>query len=207
MGITDEDRHKIRHCGWGGTIILYIYMYTPVGPVAQEVLPVAGQRHFPSALGYLSIALGGAVALPRGLQGEAGHAPRALVLPAATSVAGRGSLSAGQRLEVVDQREVAAVQEKQHGVLDEARAARGALLEDVVALQPVHPQGSLTRRRRPPPARSEGVDVVEAHGAVRRQAGEVHPHVGQSGLPARGAASGAAGQLGLEEGARAARGL
>ena len=32
---------------------------------------------------------------------------------------------------------MAAVQEKQHGVLDDARAARGALLEDVVVLQPV----------------------------------------------------------------------
>ena len=40
-------------------------------------------------------------------------------------------------LEVVDQAVVAAVQEKQHGVPDDASAARGALLEDVVALQPV----------------------------------------------------------------------
>ena len=37
--------------------------------------PRAPQRRFPSALGYLSIALRGAVALPRGLQIEAGHAP------------------------------------------------------------------------------------------------------------------------------------
>ena len=39
------------------------------------------------------------------------------------------SLPAGQRLEVVDQAVVPAVQEKQHGVPDDARAARGALLE------------------------------------------------------------------------------
>ena len=51
----------------------------------------------------------------------------------------------------------------------------------------------------------EGLDVVEVHGAVRRQAREVHPRVGQSGLPARGARS-SAGQLGVEEGARAAHG-
>ena len=87
------------------------------------------------------------MALPRGLRGEAGHAPRALVLHAAAGVGGRGSqgqpLPAGQRLEVVDQAVVAAVQEKQHGAPDDARAARGALLEDVVVLQPVRPQGLL----------------------------------------------------------------
>ena len=33
-------------------------------------------------------------------------------------------------------------------------------------------------------AELEGLDVVEAHGAVRRQAREVHLRVGQSGLPA-----------------------
>ena len=55
-------------------------------------------------------------------------------------------------------------------------------------------------------AELEGL-VVEAHGAVRRQAREVHPRVGQSGLPARGARSSAAGQLGEEEGAQAASGL
>ena len=119
-----------------------------LAPVAQQALLGPGQRHFPSALGYLSIALGGAVALPGGLRGEAGHAPRALVLRAAAGVGGCGSqgqpLPAGQRLEVVDQAVVAAVQEKQHGVLDDARrAARGALLEDVVVLQPVRPQGLL----------------------------------------------------------------
>ena len=37
----------------------------------------ARARHFPSALGHLSIALGGAAPLPGGLLGEAGHAPRA----------------------------------------------------------------------------------------------------------------------------------
>ena len=36
------------------------------------------------------------------------------------------------RLEVVDQAVVAAVQKKQHGAPDDVRAARGALLEDVV---------------------------------------------------------------------------
>ena len=35
-------------------------------------------------------------------------------------------------------------------------------------------------------AELEGLDVVEVHGVVRRQAREVHPRVGQSGLPARG---------------------
>ena len=86
---------------------------------AQQALLGPGQRHFPSALGYLSIALGGAAALPRGLRGEAGHAPRALVLRAAAGVGGRGSqgqpLPACQRLEVVDEAVVPAVQEKQHG--------------------------------------------------------------------------------------------
>ena len=55
-------------------------------PVAQQALLGPGQRRFPSALGYLSIALGGAVALPGGPRGEAGHAPRALVLRAAAGV-------------------------------------------------------------------------------------------------------------------------
>ena len=116
---------------------------------------------------------------------------------------GRGSqgqpLPAGQRLEVV-------AQEKQHGVPDDARAAQGALLEDVVVLQPVRPQGLLPHEDEDlhPP---EGLDVVKVHGAVRRQAREVHPSVGQSGLPARGARSSAAGQLGVAEGARAAHGL
>ena len=170
-----------------------------LAPVAQQALLGPGQRHFPSALGYLSIALGGAVALPRGLLGEAGHAPWALVLHAAAGVGGRGSqgqpLPADQRLEVVDQAVVAAVQEKQHG------PARGALLEDVVVLQSVRPQGLLPHEDEDlhPPGVAE-LDVVEAHGAVRRQAREVHPRVGQSGLPARGAAS-AAGHVGVEEGA------
>ena len=145
-------------------------------------------------------------------RGEAGHAPRALVLHAAAGVGGRGSQGQpGQRLEVVDQAVVAAVQEKQHGVPDDARAARGALLADVVVLQPVRPQGLLPHEDEdlhpPGVAELEGLDVVEVHGAVRRQAREVHPSVGQSGLPARGARSSAAGQLGLEEGARAACGL
>ena len=104
-----------------------------------------------------------------------------------------------------------AVQQKQHGVLDDARAARGALLEDVVVLQSVRPQGLLPHEDEdlhpPGVAELEGLDVVEVHGAVRRQAREVHPRVGQSGLPARGARSSAAGQLGVEEGARAACGL
>ena len=94
---------------------------------------------------------------------------------------------------------------------DDARAARGALLEDVVVLQPVRPLGLLPHEDEdlhpPGVAELEGLDVVEVHGAVRRQAREVHPRVGQSGLPARGAASSAAGQLGVEEGARAAHGL
>ena len=105
---------------------------------------------------------------------------------------------------------MAAVQEKQHGVPHDARAARGALLEDVVVEQTVRPQGLLPHEDEDHPpgvAELEGLDVVEVHGAVRRQAREVHPRVGQSGLPARGAASSAAGQLGVEEGARAAHGL
>ena len=152
---------------------------------------------FPSALGYLSIALGSALPLPGGLRGEAGHAPWALVLRAAASVGGRGSqrqpLPAGQRLEVVDQAVVAAVQEKQHGVLDDARAARGALLEDVVVVQPVRPQGLLPHEDEdlhpPGVAELEGLDVVEVHGAVRRQAGEVHPCVGALLLPSNGLVS------------------
>ena len=90
---------------------------------------------------------------------------------------------------------------------DDASAARGALLEDVVVLQPVRPQGLLPHEDEdlhpPGVAELEGLDVVEVHGAVRRQAREVHPRVGQSGLPAWGARSSAAGQLGVEEGARA----
>ena len=117
-----------------------------LAPVAQLTLLAPGQRHFPSALGHLSIAQGGAVPLPGGLLGKAGHAPRALVLCAAAGVGGRGSQGqpppADQRLEVVDQAVVAAVQEKQHGVPDDARAAWGALL-DVVVPQPVRPQGLL----------------------------------------------------------------
>ena len=88
---------------------------------------------------------------------------------------------------------MAAVQEKQHGVPNDACAARGALLEDVVVLQPVRPQGLLPHEDEdlhpPGVAELEGLDVVEVHGAVRRQAGEVHPRVGQSGLAARGGGS------------------
>ena len=62
-----------------------------LAPVAQQALLGSGQRRFPSALGYLSIALGSAVPLPGGPRGEAGHAPRALVLHAAAGVGGRGS--------------------------------------------------------------------------------------------------------------------
>ena len=120
------------------------------------------------------------MALPGGLLGEAGHAPRALVLRAAAGVGGRGSqgqpLPAGQRLEVVDQAVVAAAQEKQHGV------------PEPVVLQSVRPQGLLPHEDEdlhpPGVAELEGLDVVEVHGAVRRQAREVHPSVGQSGLPA-----------------------
>ena len=67
----------------------------------------------------------------------------------------------------------------------------GVLLEDVVVLQSVRPQGLLPHEDEdlhpPGVAELEGLDVVEVHGAVS---------VGQSGLPARGAASSAA-----EEGA------
>ena len=66
---------------------------------------------------------------------------------------------------------MAAVQKKQHGVPDNARAARGALLEDVVVLQPVRPQGLLPHKDKdlhpPGVAELEGLNV---HGAVRRQA-------------------------------------
>ena len=76
----------------------------PRGPRSTSGARALRRPCLPSALGYLSIALGGAVPLPRGLLGEAGHAPRALVLHAAGGVGGRGSqgqpLSAGQRLEV-----------------------------------------------------------------------------------------------------------
>ena len=118
--------------------------------------------------------------LPGGLLGKAGHAPRALVLHAAAGSQGQPP-PADQRLEVVDQAVVAAVQEKQHGAPDDARAARGALLEDVVVLQPVRPQGLLPHED----AELEGLDVVEVHGAVRRQAREVHPRVGQSAAASR----------------------
>ena len=98
------------------------------------------------------------MALPGGLRGEAGHAPRALVLRAAAGVGGRGSegqpLPAGQRLEVVDQAVVAAVQRKQHGVLDDAcaagRAAGGR------GSTPARPSTGSAGRRRPPPARRCG---------------------------------------------------
>ena len=135
---------------------------------------------------------------------EAGHASWALVLPAAAAVAGRPKVS--PRLLASAWK----LWMKEKWPLCTVRAARGALLEDVVVLQPVHPLGSLPHEDKdlhpPGVAELEGVDVVEAHGAVRRQAGKVQSHVGQSGLPARGAAS-AAGHLGAEEGARAARGL
>ena len=51
----------------------------------------------------------------------------------------------------------------QHGVLDDARAARGALLEGLLPHEDedLHPPGV---------AELEGLDVVEVHGAVRRQA-------------------------------------
>ena len=61
----------------------------------------------------------------------------------------------------------AAAAQQQHGVLDDARAAQGALLEDVVVLQPK------------PTGRSVG-----------RPAREVHPRVGQSQLRARGGVRG-----------------
>ena len=100
-----------------------------------------------------------------------------LVLHAAAGVGGRGSQGqpppADQRLEVVDQAVVAAVQEKQHGVPDDARAARGALLEDVVVLQPIRPQGLLPHEDEdlhpPGVAELEGLDVVKVHGAARRR--------------------------------------
>ena len=93
------------------------------------------------------------MALPGGLLGGAGHAPRALVLLAATGVGGRGSqgqpLLAGQRLEVVDQA-VVAVQKKQHTVpttpvpLGARCGGRGST--------PARPStgSAATRRRRPP---------------------------------------------------------
>ena len=142
-----------------------------LAPVAQQALLGPGQRHFPSALGHLSIALGSAVAL------------RALVLRAAAGVGGRGSqgqpLPAGQRLEVVDQAVVAAVQEKQHGVPDDARAAWGALLEDVVVLQSVRPQGLLPH---------EDEDLHPRCGARRprcRRSSRGGPSAGQRSPPQR----------------------
>ena len=56
------------------------------------------------------------------------------------------------------------------GVPDDARAARGALLEDVVVLQSVRPQGLLPHEDEdlhpPAVAELEGLDVVEVHGAA-----------------------------------------
>ena len=50
---------------------------------------------------------------------------------------------------------------------DDARAARGALLEDVVVLLPVRPQGLLPHEDEdlhpPGVAELEGLDVVEVH--------------------------------------------
>ena len=85
-----------------------------------------------------------------GRRGAAARRPSWQSGPAA-GVGGRGSQGQplpaghGQRLEVVDQAVVAAVQEKQC----RTTPVRGALLEDVVVLQPVRPQ-------RPPPARRCG---------------------------------------------------
>ena len=79
---------------------------------------------------------------------------------------------------------MAAVQEKQHGVPDDTRAARGALLEDV-----------------PRPALRSSKALMSSKFTGRSVGQRIHPSVGQSGLPARGAASSAAGQLGVEEGA------
>ena len=80
--------------------------------------------------------------------------------PVLVGVAPRVSPPAGQRLEVVDQAVVAALQEKQHGVPDDASAAR---LEDVVVLQPVPPQGLLPHEDEdlhpPGVAELEGLDV------------------------------------------------
>ena len=118
---------------------------------------------------------------------------RQSVLRAAAGVGGRGSqgqpLPAGQRLEVVDQAVVAAVQEKQHGVLDDARAARGALLEDVVVLQSVRPQGLLPHEDEdlhpPGVAELEGLYVVEVHGRRPERAASPGGAV-LGGRPARG---------------------
>ena len=102
------------------------------------------------------------------------------------------SLSAGQRLEVVDQREVALVEQQQRRVLGGALVGRGPLLQDVEVLLPVLPLGALPREDKDlHPAgvpTLEGVDVLKAHWAVGRQAGEVQPRIGQSGLPAGRAA-------------------
>ena len=186
-----------------------------LGLVPQQVLTLLRirQRHLPGALGHLSVALAAAVALPGGLLREARHALRALVLLAAAAVARRGAqghpLPSGQRLEVVDQREVALVEQQQRRVLGGALVGRGPLLQDVEVLLPVLPLGALPREDEDlHPAgvpTLEGVDVLKAHWAVGRQAGEVQPRIGQSGLPAGRAAPGA-GLLGVEEGARAGRG-
>ena len=168
-----------------------------LGLVPQQVLALfrIRQRHLPGALGHLSVAPAAAVALPRGLLREARHALRALVLLAAAAVARRGAqghpLPAGQRLEVVDQREVALVQQQQRRVLGGALVGRGP---DVEVLLPVLPLGALPREDEDlHPAgvpTLEGVDVLKAHWAVGRQAGEVQPRIGQSGLPAGRAAPG-----------------
>ena len=113
-------------------------------------------------------ALGGAVPLPGGLLGKAGHGHLCSMQPPVfLGVAPKVSPCLPASLEFVDQAVVAAVQEKQHGVLDDARAARGALLEDVVVLQSVRPQGLLPHEDEdlhpPGVAELEGLDVVEAH--------------------------------------------
>ena len=162
-----------------------------LAPVAQQALLGPTQRRFPSA----RLSLDSTDWVARWRCHKAFLAKRAMHLghlysmqpPVLVGVAPRVSPCL---LTSVDQAVVAAVQEKQHGVPDDAHAARGALLEDAVVLQSVRPQGLLPHEDEdlhpPGVAELEGLDVVEAHGAVRRQAGEVHPRVGQSGLPAGG---------------------
>ena len=125
--------------------------------------------------------------LPGGLRGEAGHAPRALVLRAAAGVGGRGLPGSAPACRPAP----GSCGSGCSGRCGTVCWTTPVPLEDVVELQPVRPQGLLPHEDEdlhpPGVAELEGLDVVEVHG-------EVHSSVGQSGLPARGAASSAAGQ-------------
>ena len=127
---------------------------------------------------------GRACCRPRGPRSTSGA--RALRRPwlcsAASSSRARAAALVGVAPRVSPCLLASAWKQKQHGVLDDARAGRAAGGCGSTPARP--PTGFAATRRRV--AELQGLDVVEAHWAVRRQAREVHPRVGQSGLPARG---------------------